>query len=228
MDPEVAAVYALIQANTHVDSTLISRLNDAQAEIATTKSLLTGAGFSSLATLLDNYDTSDNLTTLATYINDTNPTLVERMSIFASVTTLEDGDGTEIGTAFGGLFGGRSFVSAVDDIAATLDDLSAYGAQDNLTARTNQLAGIPAAVPALIAAEEIYFTEAAQKLNSYSEALQIIQMFEQYPMKAVIGAVGSDALLAILNPQPTIDPDPPEPPVDGSGSGVADPVPPPV
>lgn len=225
MDPEVAAVYALLQANTHVDSTLIARLNDAQAEINTTKSLLISGGFPALASMLDNYDPSSKMDTLATYIQNTYPNIVERMSVFASVTTLEEGDGTTVSTAFGALFCGRSFATAVDDIALTLDNMDADGAEDNLQARVSQLAAQPATVDARITGETNFFEEAADKLNHYSEAIQLIQMFGETHTKAVIGAVGSDALLDILNPQPSINPNPPPPPVDGSGSGVADPVP---
>jgi len=220
---DVAAVFAILQAGTEFDATLVPRINNATTEVATVHGHLVSAGYSTLAAELVSYDPSSNMPDLASYISDGLPSLIERMSLFSSFAALDEANAA-VNVAFGTEFAGRTFVTAVDSITYTLNQPSDEDTANTLAFRVGQLTALPPAVPGIISAQDGFLANATQTIDNYSDALQIIQMFSDYPLKGVLGGVASDALLQLLNPQ-AINPQPPPPPVDGSNSGLGDPIP---
>jgi hypothetical protein len=243
MTDAVTAVFALLQAGTHVDSTLAPRLANSSTEVSNVQAHLQSAASAFPAesttllgykTMLDDFDPT-NMPALSTYIAANLPTLVERMAVFSSISNLDDT--ASISAAFGAEFAARSFVAAIDSCGDILDNLgdpnlipsslpilTIGDAMDALADRVSQILAIPSTVPASITAQDNFNSASALTLNNYSDALHLVQMFSDISFKGVIGAAGSDALLAILNPIPTSVT--PPPPIDGSNSGLGDPIPP--
>lgn len=242
MADKVTEVYQLILANQQFDAGLSVRLNNAALEVANAVYTLTSVGLTNAAAALGGFVTA-NAIELADYIDAAMPNIFNQMDVFSSImaieTSLDEANAAVIlrdnsAIAFGAVFAGRTFVSSLDDIARANNDLAnaaasfepdlaTDGVYSNLNARANAVANIPGIVTSTISNEQSFYEDSATKIDQYALANHIVQAFTQLPTKAVIGAVGSDALLNVLNP-PDSGAAPP-PPIDGSGSGAADPTP---
>lgn len=230
MSDKVLAVYDLLETSQQFDPNVVSYLTNASTYVLTAKNTLATNGFTTAANTLANLGTDEiaDLVALGGYIANSLPTIFDKMDVFSSRIWIEgqlDAANAStwitnnISNAFGATFAGRTFVASIQDIANAVPTANAINLED----RANAMATIANTALNLIADEIAFDNDSSAKISNYALANHIVQSFAQIPSKAVIGAVGSDALLTVLNPPTSSGPY--EPPTDGTGSGEADPTP---
>lgn len=225
---KVIAVYQLLVDNQQFDQNMLSKLANASTEVPNAQSILAGAGFANAAAKVATSNTAA-LAALGTYIAGALPTIFDSMDIFSARMWIEDQidsanaatwTANNISTAFGAILAGRTYVASLNDIA---NAASPTANAINLESRANSISMISNTALSLITAETDFFDDSAGMIDNYALANHIVTTFNDFSTKAVIGAVGSDALLTVLNPPTSSGPY--EPPIDGAGSGEADPTP---
>lgn len=218
----VDSVFTIFQNGDQFDPTLTGNLYNAQTivggvsdNLADHSSDLANAGIPEAATALDNYDPNNMMGQLANFlVGSALPDLFNNLDVFQSLAQIIETDGNDLATAFGSLFAARSFSSACSDINTQLPNLASDTTGTvaaDISYRVNQLVALPDQIPNIISAEIQYFSNSAQTLTTYSQSLQTLQVFSDFTYKAVIGAVGSDALLNVVKPSDAIPPGPPSP-----------------
>jgi hypothetical protein len=196
IDPRISQVMALAQDGTpFFDNTIVSRLSSIGGEIAAIKAKLNAVGMTSLASSLDGYDTS-SITDLSAHIETGQVTLMSRLSTFASSAAVSNS--SSIGDAFGPVLRARGLLSSIDDLDTMLDDIDTPDLEALVTARVAQVQALPAQVATIISAEDAFFTQSSSTLANYMQSVEIVNMFESFPLKAVLGAAVSEDMLAVL------------------------------
>jgi hypothetical protein len=231
MADQVLQVYQLLEANQQFDSNVVTYLTNASTYVTTAKNNLNSHGFTAAAAKLANLGSNEiaGLVTLGDYIANSLPTIFDHMDIFSSRMWIEGQLDTanaatfvsnNISAAFGAHFAGRTYVASLMDIAnAASPTANAIILED----RANSIAYIANTANTLIASETNFYEQSTAKIDNYALANHIVISFREISTKSIIGAVGSDALLTVLNPPTSSGPY--EPPIDGSNSGEADPTP---
>lgn len=230
MDFATSRVFELAQAGQVFDQILINRLADSQNEINGVVSNLNRVGLTSLAAQLQNYDPLRKLISLKDYLLAQQSSFLSKMGIFRSFSQLVPE--VTASDAFGSVFSGRTFVASVDTVNASVDDYAATAdgslTTDGLTHaevlagmnyRVNQLLAAPTQATTSMDGEAAFFENATSVLNNFVLAQQIVSSFSDFSLKPVIGAIGSSAVVDVLNvnsltnnPPPVIpDPTGPDP-----------------
>lgn len=230
MDLTTSRIFELAQAGQVFDQILINRLADSQNEINGVISNLNRVGLTSLAAQLQNYDPLRKLITLKDYLLSQQSSFLSKMGIFRSFSQLVPD--VSASDAFGSVFSGRTFVASVDTVNASVDDYSATAdgslTTDGLTHaevlaginyRVDQLLTVPDQSTTSMDGEAAFFQNATTTLNNFALAQQIVSSFSDFSLKPVIGAIGSNSVVDVLNvssltnnPSPVIpDPTGPDP-----------------
>ena len=204
----------LISSGSFFDPTLVPRVANANTEVAAAQVSLISAGLTTLAASLDGFDPDVEMVALSAYLANTISETMDRISMFNSIASATGADPTTLlPTAFGSALTARAFVTAIDDINTTANTISTASTDssldgevatvdditENLTARVMQIADMPASIPDIISNETNFYTNAPGTLASYTQAQQVMNMYGDYNTKAILGAVGSDQLMAALS-----------------------------
>ena len=230
MDLTTTRIFELAQAGQVFDQILINRLADSQNEINGVISNLNKVGLSSLASQLQNYDPLGKLIALGVYLKAQESAFLSKLGIFRSFSQLvQDVSSSD---AFGSVFSGRTFVSSVDTVNASVNDYTATEdgslTSDGLTHaevlaninyRVNQILAVPNQATTSMDGEAAFFENASTVLTNYSLAQQISSSFSDFSLKPIISAIGSNEMVNVLNansltnnPSPVIpDPTGPDP-----------------
>lgn len=201
-DSRIPQVAALAQVGSLFDPALVSRLSNIGGEITAIKAKLNAAGMADLATSLNGFD-ANAISTLSSHIAAGQGALMSRLSTFASTAAISNT--ASIADAFGPVLRARGLMSSLDDIDTMLNDIDTPDLQALVSARVSQIQALPAQVTSLISAESAFFTQSSTLLANFMQSVEIVNMYQSMPLKAVLGAVVSDDLLTILN---TLEPTP--------------------